>query len=141
MVGGYRFIDYMADAYIEAWGDSLEEAFAYAAIAFYDTMIYYDRIDELLSIEVYVKGYDLYELLYNWIEELIYLFETKRLVFKKFDIRIDRKQNGWELSAHLKGEEYLKEKHGSKTHIKAITYHEMKIEKNDKVMLRYILDL
>jgi len=138
----YRFLEYMADALIEAWGDSLEEAFANAALAFYDTMVEADRIEPRQPREVEVEGTDLYELLYNWIEELIYIFETEGLVCSKFDIKISGGDGLWRLRGRIYGEPYSKEKHGSKTHIKAVTYHEMKIEVGrEGARVRYLLDL
>lgn len=141
MVGGYKFLDYMSDAYIEAWGDSLEEAFAYAAAGFYDTMINYDSIEAHIKEDITVEGHDIQELLYNWIEELIYIFETKGMIFKKFYIKIYRDDDRWVLNGELLGERYSKAKHGSKTHVKAVTYHAMEIEMRDGARIRYILDL
>ena len=132
----------MADAYIEAWGSTLEEAFSNAAVAFYDTMIDADKIEAKVYEDVEVSGHDLYELLYNWIEELIFLFETKGLIFSKFDIKISKVDDGWELKGKIGGERYSKDKHGSKTHVKAVTYHAMEIiEDKEGVKLRYLLDL
>jgi hypothetical protein len=39
LAGGYRFLDHMTDAVIEAYGTTLEEAFENAAKALCDTMI------------------------------------------------------------------------------------------------------
>jgi SHS2 domain-containing protein len=39
VAGGYRFLDHMTDAIIEAYGSTLEEAFENAAKALCDTMI------------------------------------------------------------------------------------------------------
>lgn len=130
----------MADALIEAWGKDLEEAFINAARAFYDTMVNEENIEVNEERRVEVKGHDLEELLYNWIEELIYLFEVENWLSAKYNIKI-LKNDKWILKGKLYGERYSKEKHGSKTHIKAVTYHEMKVEINDNVKLRYLLDL
>ncbi len=138
----YKFLDYMSDAFIEAWGDNLEEAFINAARAFYDTMINEEKIESKETKDVEISGHDLEELLYNWIEELIYLFEVEGWLTSEYNIKIERKNGSWYLRGKLHGEKYDKSKHGSKTHIKAVTYHEMKIHiSNDGVKLRYLLDL
>lgn len=138
----YKFLEYMADAYIEAWGSTLEEAFSNAALAFYDTMIDADRVEVKTFRRIAISGIDLYELLYNWIEELIFLFETRGLVFSKFDIKITKVNDEWRLKGIIGGEKYSKDKHGSKTHVKAVTYHAMEITKDEKgIKLRYLLDL
>ena len=138
----YKFIDYMADALIEAWGSNLEEAFVNAARAFYDTMVYEEKIECKRTIEVKASGRDLEELLYDWIETLIYLFDTEYWLTANYDLKIEKLGDEWILKGKVCGETYDKGKHGSKTHVKAVTYHEMKIEmKKDFVRVRYLLDL
>lgn len=138
----YRQLEYMADAYIEAWGDDLEETFINAALGFYDTMINVDSVDVVENLDISVSGADLQELLYNWIEELIYIFETRGFVASKFNIKIYRENSKWKLAGRIYGEKYNKNKHGSKTHIKAVTYHAMEIARDKKgIKIRYLLDL
>jgi len=43
-VEGYRFLDHMTDAFVEAWGPTVERAFAQAGIALFETMLYTDKI-------------------------------------------------------------------------------------------------
>ena len=44
---GYQFLDHMTDAYIEAYGNTTEEAFEFAARAVVDTMISVDNVNSV----------------------------------------------------------------------------------------------
>ena len=66
----YRFINHISDALIESYGKTLEEAFENATLALIDTMVNIKRIDTQIELQLYVKGEDLYNLLYNWLESV-----------------------------------------------------------------------
>ncbi|MFX1453115.1 MAG: archease, partial [Promethearchaeota archaeon] len=82
-------------------------------------------------------------LLFDWLAELIYIFDTKNLVFSKFKIKkLESTNKKVELNAELWGEEFDPQKHESKTEIKAPTYSLMEIKISSKnVILRYVLDI
>ncbi|MGH9909663.1 MAG: archease, partial [Nitrososphaerales archaeon] len=63
---GYHFLDHMTDAYIEAYGSTMEEAFEFAAKAVVDTMISVGNVHAQKEEQVSVEGHDLESLLYNW---------------------------------------------------------------------------
>ena len=139
---GYRFLEHTADIKVEAWGDTLEEAFEAAAMAFTDIFIHRDRVDKKVSRNISVEGFDLMSLLFNWIEELIVIFEVENLVFTDYKVGIERNGENYRLEAVAWGEEYNREKHGSKVHVKAMTYHEMEIKEEDgRHVLTYVVDI
>lgn len=139
---GFRVLDHVADVMIEAWGNTLEEAFEESAKAMFDQMIFLEKVDQLIEYPIEVRGYDLEELLYNWLEQLIIAVDVEFLVFSKFKVTISGHEGNYKLNAVCWGEKYKREKHGSKVVVKAITYHEMKIEKaNNLWIIRYILDI
>ena len=45
-MGGFRFLEHVSDVLIEAWGETLEEAFKQAAKAFFETMVEVDKIEK-----------------------------------------------------------------------------------------------
>ncbi len=140
---GYRFLEHTTDALVEAWGPTLERAFALAAKSLFETMINTDTVEPKMEDHVNTSGHDELELLYNWLEELLLRFEIRTMVYSQFHIDpIRRLSNSLELHARAKGEKYDRAKHEGKTEIKAVTYHQMKIEKNPgRVHVRYLLDL
>ncbi len=134
----YRFLDHMTDAYIEAEGSSLEEAFENAAKGLIDTMLDIDKIEAKDKIRIEVEGYDLEELLYNWLEEILLKLSIERVALREFKVKI--KDN--RLEAEVYGEPLDLKKHNYKVEIKAVTYHLMEVKKEDsKYKVRFLLDL
>ncbi len=140
---GHRFLEHTTDAYIEAWGPTLERAFAQAAEAFYETMLNVQKIDPILEEHIQVAGHDKKELLYNWIEQLLLEFDIKAMVYASYHIIVapdDR--TSFKLRGKIRGEKYDRGKHGAKTEVKGVTYHLMTIEEDAKeAKIRFILDL
>ena len=140
---GHRLLEHTTDAYIEAWGPTLERAFAQAAEGFYETMLNLERIDPIVEEQVKADGHDEKELLYNWLEMLLLEFDIKDMVYASYDIRIA--SDGptlFKLLAKVRGEKYDRSKHGAKTEVKGVTYHLMTIEESEKeARVRFILDL
>ena len=140
---GHKFLEHTTDAYIEAWGPTIERAFVQAAEGLYDTMVNFRTIDSIIEQRVRAEGHDKKELLYNWLEELLLEFDAKQMVYGSYDlsIRSDTPML-FLLGGKLKGEKYNRQKHGSKTEVKGVTYHLMEIQENTReVRVRFILDL
>ena len=139
----FRFLEHTADAYIEAYGGNLEEAFENAALATLDVMTDAKRVEPQIVDNVEVDAHDEYSLLYNWIEELLIRFETTGNLYSRFKIQsIEETPLGLRLKAKIWGEPFDKERHPSKVGVKAITYHRMEIVKKPKnFTLRFILDI
>jgi len=140
---GHRFLEHTTDAYIEAWGPTLERAFAQAAEAFYETMLNVQKIDPILEEHIQVDGHDKKELLYNWIEQLLLEFDIKAMVYASYHIIIAPDDlTSFKLRGKVRGEKYDRGKHGAKTEVKGVTYHLMTIEEDAKeAKIRFILDL
>ena len=140
---GFRFLDHVSDALIEAWGRNTQAAFAQAAMAFFDTMINLDKVEPQITDQINAEGHDEKELLYDWLESLLLKFDVAGMVYSQFTIEpIQESVGELKLRAAVGGERYVREKHGSKVEIKGVTYHLMEMSRlPDKVMLRFLLDL
>jgi len=141
--GGYRFLEHVTDAFIEAWGETLEEAFSQAGLALFDTMLDVKSVQMKTNVEIQTNGHDEKELLYNYLEELLLLLEVKQLALGSFTVNsITPTQAEIVLKGKVAGEPYDHAKHNGKVEVKGITYHLMEIEKHPtKVTVRFILDL
>jgi len=139
----FRFLEHTADAYVEAYGKTLEEAFGNAAIAMTDVMTEHEKVEAKTEEAFEVEGQDEPALLYNWLEELLLEFELKGKIYSRFDVfEIKETSSGLRLRAKAWGENYDKNKHPCKVGIKAATYHMMQIKKeHEGVTLRFILDI
>lgn len=139
-MGGYRFLEHVSDALIEAWGESVEEAFRQAGIAFFDVMIDISKVAPRIEREIIINGFDYQSLLYNWLEKLLILFETENLVFSDFKVKIVERER-LELKAKAIGEAYDYSKHSSKVAVKAVTFHQMDVKLENGCKLRFLLDI
>jgi SHS2 domain-containing protein len=143
MSAGYKFLPHTTDAYIEAYGTTLEEAFAYAALSLFDTICNVNSISKSVSEEVQITAGNESRLLYDWLEALLLKFELERKVYSGFDVKkISRDGGSLKLRATISGERYDKSRHGAKVEVKAVTFHRMELLTNNRsVVLRFILDL
>lgn len=141
MAGGYRFLDHMTDAVIEAHGETLEEAFENAAKGVNDTMIDLKTVRPDREIKIAAEGHDLYSLLFDWLDKVMLLLVADGIVMSEFSVKI-KQNNGYSLEGVAKGEKLDLDRHRYKVEIKAMTYHEMEIlQEKGKATVRFLLDL
>ncbi len=131
----------MTDAFIEAYGSTLEEAFENAAKALIDTMIDIKRVTPEREVKIEAYGDDLHSLLFDWLDKVMLLAVSEGFVISEFKVVI--KQNGgYRLEGSGRGEKLNLEKHHYKVEIKAVTYHEMQIrQESSGTTVRFLLDL
>lgn len=137
----FKFVDITtADVAFIAYGKDLSELFANAALAMFEVMINIKQIKSKVKKEVKVKGNDLQSLMFNWLNELLVYVDAENLAFSEFDVRADEKN--FALEAECCGEKINPEKHETRTHVKAATYHQMRIEKvKNRWEAQVILDI
>ncbi|MDD1766991.1 MAG: archease [Methanomassiliicoccales archaeon] len=120
----YERLEHTADALIKAHGSTVEECFGNAAYAMFDQMVDVRKVETREGVKVRAKGDDLEELLVNFLSELLYIFDTRKLVLSYFEVAID----GNELTCTARGEHLDLKKHRPRTEIKAATYHMLKVD-------------
>ena len=142
MVGRFKLLPHTADVLLEAEGDTLEEAFEYIALAMFEVMTDTSKVSPSTLRNIETLGFDVHSLLYNWLEELLYYFDTEGLLFSKFKVSIEKTGSGYKLSGNAWGEEYDPNKHESRAVVKAATYHMMEIRRQgNKYLLRAVVDI
>ena len=141
MVIRFEFLEHTADTKIRAYGSSLEEAFCSVAVATSAVMCDVDKLNSDNSFSVSVKSNNVKALLYDFLEELLFLFDTEGFIVKEVrDIKIIRGEE-LSLSCFVFGC-FVSEGFDISTSIKAVTYSEMEIvEGVDLVMIQVVLDL
>ena len=123
----FEFIDHTADIGVTAYGADMKQLFANTARGLFSLITELNKIEPIEKYNVQVNAPDREALLVNWLNELIYLFEAKGLLFKRFDITL---LTDTRLKAIGYGEKIDLTKHELKTQVKAATYHMLKIEQN-----------
>jgi len=134
----FEIVDHTADVGIIAYGDDISQAFANAARALFSLITELDDMEEILHRDIELTAPDEESLLVKWLNELIYLFDTENIVFKRFDIT---KLNNTQLKARSYGEKVDSSKHRLKTGVKAATYHMLKVDKGDGCRVQVLFDI
>ncbi|MBW3022409.1 archease, partial [Candidatus Woesearchaeota archaeon] len=124
------------------YGKTLEEAFTAAAYAYADTVSDHARIKKNIKKNIDVESEDDKSLLYDFIEQFIILLDTDDFLLAEIiSIKITKKENKHQLTAEAVGDD-KPENYEINTHVKAMTYQEMKIEETDDgFMIQAVLDI
>ena len=121
----YKFIDHTADVAFEVYGKNLRELFENATMAFYDAFVNVERLEEDKHVEIEVEADGVDYLLFKWLNELLYLFDTEFFGGKRCSINVsENKAQGKIIGGKLTAEII-------KVEPKAITLHNFKVEKRD----------
>ncbi len=136
----YRTLEHATDAIIEVMADNLEDAFKIAGISVIETILDISKVSETEKKSIQAEGKDLKYLLYNWLEEIIILTITDGFAGRTISLTISN-EDGYKINADIFGEKIDLKKHEFKVEIKSPTFHDMRIEQKDNVVLRYLLDL
>lgn len=135
----YQIIDHTADIGIEVTADTREELFAKAARAFCDLICDCKTIKRKVERKLAVIRPDSASLLQGFLNELLYLFETKHELYSSV-VRIRFQDNG--LMAVVCGEKIDPKRHEIKTGIKGVTYHQLRVwQEGDEWKARVIFDV
>ncbi len=140
----YRYLEDIATADIafEATGKTIEEAFTNAAMAAFSIITDLKQIRSDEKREINIEAEDLESLLFDWIDELLLFWDSERLVFSKYAIKINKTSLGYRLKGIAYGEEMNQKKHKPKQNVKSPTYHLMKIENKGGIWsLRMVIDI
>ena len=123
---GFEEVEHTADKALRIFGTNLTELFLSAAAGLTHLMAGgVSDISTEIEKTIEMDAIDAESLLVEWLSELAYWAESEMLIFKKFKIQ---KATATHLQAKIfGGKSSMLEKH-----IKAVTYHNLKIIKTSK---------
>ena len=121
-----------ADIAFEATGRDLPELFRAAADATTNVMI--DNIDaiqprETRQIELSNDKLDM--LLFDLLQELIFLKDAKRLLLRLREVQITEREENYFVKAIAEGEPLDAERHHQRADVKAVTLHDFSVERTE----------
>ena len=122
----FRVLEHTADIGFEAFGSTREEVFANAGRALQNIMVDLNSIAPREEFEIQVEGDDAGSLLVNWLSEILYRIDADGRLFHDFKVR---DLNDRSLTAIARGESFDRARHQVKLQVKAITYHQLALEK------------
>jgi len=137
--GLYRIIEHTADTGFEVKGATKEQVFESAARAFFAIMWQLGPHPEYGPVIIEVKGFDLEELLVNFLEEFLYRFDAKGQVCSKIQLE---SMTGDTLRAKAWLHKFDETRDQELLSVKAVTYHQLFIgRKNGMWTARVFLDI
>ena len=136
----FKFFEHTADAKFQAYGKSLGEAFGNAALAMFSVIIDTNKVSGTIKKDIECSSKDLKALLYDFLEELVFLIDTEDFLLSSVEEIKIFKDELYFLRAVVTGDKA--DNYEPSGDIKAVTYNEMEIKKGkDKVMVQVVLDL
>jgi len=133
-------LDHATDAFVEVTAKDLKEAFSVTADAVINITLDQDKVEQKEQKEFSAQGKDLRYLLFSWLEEITFVLITEGFAIGRIEFDI-LENDGYTITAKAYGEPLDLKKHNFKVEIKAPTFYEMKIEQNNGVFMRFLLDL
>src|SRR5262249_5827993 len=140
----YETFEHTADLGLRIQAADLDTMFAEAAQALFSVIVENNQaIAPQQKIEVRLQGDDREYLLFDWLNELLYQFDTRHLVFGKFEVHAEPGPTvPTGLYAIVWGEPLDPARHGLGHEVKAITYHGLKVEQTpDGWLAEVIVDI
>jgi SHS2 domain-containing protein len=123
----YRFLEgiSVADLAFEATGKDLNALFENAALAVLVSQADITTVDAKVAKKVVLENADVGQLLFDFLNEIIYFKDAEQLIFKTVKVAIT---GTYKLVAELKGEKIDLKKHKLGNDLKAVTMHQFKVE-------------
>jgi SHS2 domain-containing protein len=132
----YETFDHTADLGLRIRAPDLDTLFAEAGRALFAAIVEdLDSVQPRQQVRVELAGEDREFLLFDWLRELLYQFDSQHLLFSRFEAHAG--QNG--LSATACGELLDPGRHALLHEVKAITYHGLKVEPSDQGWLAEVI--
>lgn len=134
----YKFLEHTADVKFQAFGRTIEKAFENSAEAMFHAM-YKEKVRKKIKKKISVQGKDFENLLYNFLEELLVLFDSENFLVSKIgNLEIDKKS--FRLNAELIGDKAENYRLG--IDVKAVTYNDMFVKnQNGKWICQVVVDV
>ena len=128
----------IADIAFEAYGNNLNDLFENSALALFECMADLKTLNGKIKKIIKIKAENIEDLLYNFLSEIVFIKDTKQLVFKDIKVKIKY----FKLEAILYGDKIDYSKQELRNDVKAITLHLFEIKKvKDNYKSRVVVDI
>jgi len=135
----FETFDHTADIGLRITAATLPDLMAEAGRGFSSLIV--ANLDDVRPVEertIQVAGTEPDYLLFDWLNELVYLLDREHLVFVQFDVRLSDAG----LISICRGEPLDRTRHQLEHEVKAVTYHDLKVEQvDDGWQAEVILDI
>jgi len=135
MTGRFEQVEHTADLALRVFAESLDELFATAASAMFSQLADLTRVVATSQVQVVLEAPGAESLLVDWLNELLYLHETRGEVYTEFTFdELSRRRLRATVCGGKAAQTY--------TIIKAATYHDLSIrEAHDGLVATIVFDV
>jgi SHS2 domain-containing protein len=121
----HELFEHTADLGLRATAPDLSALFAEMAACLVSAMVEEPAsVHPAQEVRIEITGTNRDYLLFDWLKELLLRFETDHMLFAAFEVVVT--ESG--VKATARGETYDPARHVLSHEVKAITYHELKVE-------------
>lgn len=132
----FEELNHTGDVGIRAFGTTLDELFANTAAGMFSLIADLATVKPVGEYEVRLTAKDVKALLFDFLAELLFLHDTRKVLLSEFDVKV----HGLAVDARVRGERLDRERHPLHLNVKAVTYHEMVVDP-DKGVAQVIFDI
>lgn len=143
MSATFKTIEHTADIGVEVEAAGEPELFEGAGLAMFSLMADVSRVRPSGTRHLSLEAGDHVELMFRWLNELLFISDSEKMLLSDFDVEIREGGNGMIfLEADAAGERMDEHRHSLLQEIKAATYHEMEVSlKEGRWFARVIFDV
>ncbi|MDT8321341.1 MAG: archease [Xanthomonadales bacterium] len=125
---GWAHFPHMADIGVRGFGVDIAQAFEQAALALTAVITDPDAVRPLQRVDLVCEAPDIELLLTDWLNAIVFEMATRRMLFSRFDVRIE----GTRLRGQLHGEAVDQARHRPAAEVKGATMTELRVERSGK---------
>jgi len=135
----YETFEHTADLGLRVRASDLDTLFAEAAACLFSAIVEeLSTVQPLQRIDLTIEGTDREYLLFDWLRELLYRFDSRHLLLCRFEAHV----GSTGLTGSAWGEPLDPQRHSLAHEVKAITYHGLKVEQTaDGWLAEVIVDI
>jgi SHS2 domain-containing protein len=124
--GGFEVLEHPADIGFRAYASTLAEVYVASAIAMLSIADDPAAAEPRVRYPLAVESGDRESLMVDWLSEVLYWYDGKGIAFREFQVEAFREDA---IRAIGLGEPRDAERHRARVIVKAVTYHQLKIER------------
>ncbi len=126
---GWEHFHHDADIGVRGYGDTLGEAFEQVALAMMAVIIDPGDVQARCPVNIALRASEPDMLLFDWLNELVFVMAARNMVFGRFDVRVD--ESSLQLAATAWGEPVQRDRHAPAVEIKGVTLTELAVRRLD----------
>lgn len=126
MPAPFEIIEHPADVGFVAYGRTLEELFAHSALAMMSLACEPAGIEAREQREIEATGADNESLLFAWLAEILGVADAEKMFFCRAEVA---ELAEGRVRGCVYGEKQDKHRHRAGTYVKAVTYHQLRVER------------